>query len=120
MRWPILRSTGRAGVGVNSNSTTLTIFALGLLVAALTFVINGPVAVFAGRLSTWFQSRLAALAWLTGAAAWSWWVSQFVWRSPGALMPNRLLKIESAALEAPQSWLRLEQNAPKLHKYWAV
>lgn len=43
---------------------TLTIFALGLLFAALTFLIKGPVAVFSGRLSTWFQSRPAALAWL--------------------------------------------------------
>ena len=41
---------------------TLTILVLGLLFAALTFVIKGPVAVFAGRLSTWFQSRPSALA----------------------------------------------------------
>ncbi|MGE0313377.1 MAG: LysE family translocator [Lautropia sp.] len=39
----------------------LTIFALGLLFAAITFFIKGPVAVFAGRLSIWFQSRPRAL-----------------------------------------------------------
>jgi threonine/homoserine/homoserine lactone efflux protein len=43
---------------------TLTIFVLGVLFAALTFLIKGPVAVFSGRLSTWFQSRPAALVWL--------------------------------------------------------
>jgi threonine/homoserine/homoserine lactone efflux protein len=43
---------------------TLTIFVLGILFAALTFLIKGPVAVFSGRLSTWFQSRPAALVWL--------------------------------------------------------
>ncbi len=40
---------------------TLTIFVLGLLFAALTFVIKGPVAVSAGRLSAWFRSRPSAL-----------------------------------------------------------
>jgi len=40
---------------------TLTVLVLGLLFAALTFVIKGPVAVFAGRLSTWFRSRPSAL-----------------------------------------------------------
>ncbi|MCA3180419.1 MAG: LysE family translocator [Burkholderiaceae bacterium] len=43
---------------------TLSIFALGLAFAALTFVIKGPVAVFAGRLSGWFRSRPEALLWL--------------------------------------------------------
>ena len=43
---------------------TLTIFALGLVFAVLTFVIKGPVAVFAGRLSAWFQSRPKALLWV--------------------------------------------------------
>jgi len=43
---------------------TLTILVLGLLFAALTFLIKGPVAVFAGRLSHWFQSRPTALVWL--------------------------------------------------------
>ena len=40
---------------------TLTIFALGLVFAVLTFVIKGPVAIFAGRLSSWFRTRPAAL-----------------------------------------------------------
>ncbi len=40
---------------------TSIVVALGLVFAALTFVIKGPVAVFAGRLSTWFQSRPTAL-----------------------------------------------------------
>ncbi len=43
---------------------TLTILALGLFFAGLTFLIKGPVAVFAGRLSAWFQSRPSALVWL--------------------------------------------------------
>ena len=37
---------------------------LGLLFAALTFVVKGPVAVFAGRLSSWFRARPTALVWL--------------------------------------------------------
>jgi threonine/homoserine/homoserine lactone efflux protein len=43
---------------------TLTVFTLGALFAALTFLIKGPVAVFSGRLSTWFQARPRALLWL--------------------------------------------------------
>ena len=43
---------------------TLTILTLGLVFAVLTFVIKGPVAVFAGRLSAWFQSRPKALLWV--------------------------------------------------------
>jgi threonine/homoserine/homoserine lactone efflux protein len=43
---------------------TLTVFVLGLVFAALTFVIKGPVAVFAGSLSSWFQARPTALVWL--------------------------------------------------------
>jgi threonine/homoserine/homoserine lactone efflux protein len=45
----------------NAQAPTLTIFALGLVFAVLTFVIKGPVAMFAGRLSSWFRSRPAAL-----------------------------------------------------------
>ena len=47
---------------------TLTIFVLGLAFAALTFVVKGPVAMFAGRLSSWFASRPSALAWLYRAS----------------------------------------------------
>jgi len=43
---------------------TLTILVLGVVFAALTFLIKGPVAVFAGRLSAWFRSRPAAWVWL--------------------------------------------------------
>jgi len=39
----------------------LTIMVLGVAFAALTFLIKGPVAVFAGSLSAWFRSRPAAL-----------------------------------------------------------
>lgn len=51
-------------VARDASHPTLTIFALGLVFAALTFLIKGPVAVFAGSLSAWFQSRPAALVWL--------------------------------------------------------
>jgi threonine/homoserine/homoserine lactone efflux protein len=43
---------------------TLSIMVLGLVFAALTFVIKGPVAVFAGSLSVWFQTRPQALLWV--------------------------------------------------------
>lgn len=43
---------------------TLTVFVLGAVFAALTFLIKGPVAVFAGRLSAWFRERPRALLWL--------------------------------------------------------
>lgn len=45
----------------SAKAPTLTIFALGLVFAVLTFVIKGPVAMFAGRLSSWFRTRPAAL-----------------------------------------------------------
>lgn len=38
-----------------------TVCVLGLLFAALTFLVKGPVAVFAGRLSGWFHARPRAL-----------------------------------------------------------
>jgi threonine/homoserine/homoserine lactone efflux protein len=47
-----------------ANHPTLAILALGLVFAALTFLIKGPVAVFAGRLSAWFRSRPQAVIWL--------------------------------------------------------
>jgi len=43
---------------------TLSVFALGLLFAALTFVVKGPVGYFAGALSGWLRARLGVLAWL--------------------------------------------------------
>ncbi|MCW5658492.1 MAG: LysE family translocator [Burkholderiaceae bacterium] len=51
-------------VTAEARHPTLTIFVLGLAFAALTFLIKGPVAVFAGRLSSWFQSRPRVLLWL--------------------------------------------------------
>ena len=43
---------------------TLAILVLGLVFAALTFVVKGPVALFAGRLSGWLRARPSALTWL--------------------------------------------------------
>lgn len=43
---------------------TAAVFALGLLFAALTFVVKGPVGLAAGRLSGWLRRRPAALKWL--------------------------------------------------------
>jgi threonine/homoserine/homoserine lactone efflux protein len=43
---------------------TWTIFALGLLFAALTFAVKGPVGWFAGRLSAWLRARPAVLLWI--------------------------------------------------------
>jgi len=43
---------------------TLTILALGLVFAALTFVIKGPVGLFAGALSGWLRARPGVLTWV--------------------------------------------------------
>jgi len=43
---------------------TVTIFALGLAFAALTFAVKGPVGIFAGLLSGWLRSRPSVLVWL--------------------------------------------------------
>jgi threonine/homoserine/homoserine lactone efflux protein len=43
---------------------TLSVFALGLLFAALTFLVKGPVGYFAGLLSGWLRSRPSFLTWL--------------------------------------------------------
>lgn len=51
-------------IGAGATHPTLTVFVLGIVFAALTFVIKGPVAYFSGRLSSWFQSRPSALVWL--------------------------------------------------------
>jgi threonine/homoserine/homoserine lactone efflux protein len=51
-------------VTADAQQPTLTIFVLGILFAVLTFLVKGPVAVFAGRLSSWFRSRPRALLWL--------------------------------------------------------
>jgi threonine/homoserine/homoserine lactone efflux protein len=43
---------------------TLCVFALGLLFAGLTFMVKGPVGLFAGLLSAWLRSRPRVLVWL--------------------------------------------------------
>jgi len=43
---------------------TLCVFALGLLFAGLTFLVKGPVGLFAGLLSSWLRSRPRVLVWL--------------------------------------------------------
>ena len=42
----------------------LTVFALGLAFAALTFLVKAPVGLFAGRLSAWLRARPGALVWV--------------------------------------------------------
>jgi threonine/homoserine/homoserine lactone efflux protein len=58
---------------------TLTVFVLGALFALLTFCIKGPVALFAGALSSWFGQRPQALLWL--------------YRSSGLIMLGLALKL---------------------------
>jgi threonine/homoserine/homoserine lactone efflux protein len=43
---------------------TLSVFTLGLAFAALTFMVKGPVGLFAGLLSGWLRARPSVLAWL--------------------------------------------------------
>jgi len=43
---------------------TLSVLALGLVFAALTFVVKGPVGLFAGLLSAWLRARPRVLVWL--------------------------------------------------------
>jgi len=43
---------------------TLSVFVLGLLFAAFTFLVKGPVGYFAGLLSGWLRSRPSFLMWL--------------------------------------------------------
>jgi threonine/homoserine/homoserine lactone efflux protein len=43
---------------------TLAVFVLGLVFAALTFLVKGPVGWGAGRLSGWLRARPAVLAWV--------------------------------------------------------
>jgi threonine/homoserine/homoserine lactone efflux protein len=58
---------------------TLAVFALGLLVAALTFLVKGPVGLAAGALSGWLRARPQALTWL--------------YRSSGAVLVGLGLKL---------------------------
>lgn len=43
---------------------TLTVLALGMAFAALTFLVKGPVGVFAGALSGWLRNRPGVLTWV--------------------------------------------------------
>lgn len=58
---------------------TLSVFVLGLLFAALTFLVKGPVGLAAGVLSGWLRSRPRVLAWL--------------YRSSGAVLVGLGLKL---------------------------
>ena len=44
---------------------TATIFILGVVFAALTFLVKAPVGYFSGALSSWLRSRPAALTWMS-------------------------------------------------------
>ena len=59
-------------VPASAQQPTLSIFVLGVAFAVLTFLIKGPVGVFAGALSGWLRARPAVLAW--------------VYRSSGAIL----------------------------------
>lgn len=48
----------------DASHPTLSVFALGLLFAGLTFMVKGPVGLGAGLLSAWLRARPKALAWL--------------------------------------------------------
>ena len=51
-------------VAPNASHPTLAVFMLGLVFAALTFVVKGPVGLAAGRLWGWLRRRPDALKWL--------------------------------------------------------
>jgi len=47
-----------------ASDPTLSVFVLGLVFAALTFLVKGPVGLFAGILSGWLRARPGVLAWI--------------------------------------------------------
>ena len=51
-------------VAPNASHPTFAVFTLGLVFAALTFLVKGPVGLAAGRLSGWLRRRPDALKWL--------------------------------------------------------
>lgn len=51
-------------VSPGAENPTLTVFALGVAFAGLTFLVKGPVGVFAGALSGWLRSRPSVLLWV--------------------------------------------------------
>lgn len=51
-------------IDVDSTRPTLAMLILGVTFAVLTFVIKGPLALFAGRLSAWLRAHPQVLSWL--------------------------------------------------------
>ena len=48
----------------SAHHPTLTVLALGTAFAALTFLVKGPVGLFAGTLSGWLRTRPGVLTWV--------------------------------------------------------
>ncbi len=55
-------------VSPGAENPTLTVFALGVAFAGLTFLVKGPVGIFAGALSGWLRSRPSVLLWVHRAS----------------------------------------------------
>ena len=55
-------------VAPSAQHPTLTVFALGLAFAGLTFLVKAPVGIFAGRLSAWLRARPGVLTWVFRAS----------------------------------------------------
>jgi len=51
-------------VAPSAQHPDLTVFALGLTFAALTFVVKAPVGIFSGALSHWLRARPGVLTWI--------------------------------------------------------
>jgi threonine/homoserine/homoserine lactone efflux protein len=51
-------------VSPSAQQPTLSVFVLGVAFALLTFLVKGPVGVFAGALSGWLRSRPSVLTWI--------------------------------------------------------
>ena len=51
-------------VSPSAQYPTLTVFALGLIFAGLTFLVKAPVGIFAGKLSAWLRARPSVLTWV--------------------------------------------------------
>ena len=51
-----------------AQNPTLTVFALGVAFAGFTFLVKGPVGVFAGALSGWLRARPSVLLWVNRAS----------------------------------------------------
>ncbi len=55
-------------VAPSAQNPTLTVLVLGLAFAGLTFLVQAPVGIFAGRLSTWLRARPGVLTWVFRAS----------------------------------------------------